>query len=149
MTGGLLELIVAELETADAATIERARRALGVTTDAPPPSPAALLTCAEAAEHASVHIESIRRAVRSGALPAGRVGRSPRIAPADLAAWLGGDESRPQPPRPRARRPRADRRPLAGALASMEQRDRTGVRSAQTTKRPGDARTSRGMARSE
>lgn len=37
------------------------------------------LTCLEAATLAAVHVETIRRAARSGALTAGRVGRSMRI----------------------------------------------------------------------
>src|ERR1700757_3347106 len=49
-----------------------------------------LLTAAEAAAIASVHVETIRRAVRAGEFGiAGKVGRSPRIAPAELRRWLG------------------------------------------------------------
>ncbi len=88
----------------------------------------AMLTCAEAAQRAGTHVETVRRAVRSGALRAGRAGRSPRIAPADLDAWLRGS-GRDQPaPRSRTPRPTGERHPLADALRSMERRDRIGIR---------------------
>lgn len=88
-------------------------------------SAAVMLTCSQAAQRARTHVETIRRAVRSGALPAGRVGRSLRIAPSHLDAWLSGDRraSAPRPPggrRPRASRPRPARRPLADAFAGTE-----------------------------
>ncbi len=85
-----------------------------------------MLTCSQAAQRTGTHVETIRRAVRSGALPAGRVGRSLRIAPSHLDAWLSGDRRRVSPPQPidcgpRAGRSRAARRPLADAFASMEE----------------------------
>ncbi|MGI8712388.1 MAG: helix-turn-helix domain-containing protein [Solirubrobacteraceae bacterium] len=88
-------------------------------------SPAVMLTCSQAAQRAGTHVETIRRAVRSGALPAGRVGRSLRIAPSHIDAWLSGDRCRVSAPRPldrgpRAGRSRAARRPLADTFASME-----------------------------
>src|SRR5690348_5918007 len=46
----------------------------------------ALLTTREAAERSRVHVETIRRNVRSGDLHASRAGRALRIAPADLEA---------------------------------------------------------------
>ena len=50
-----------------------------------------LLTVADAASRAHVHIETIRRAVRDGRLAiAGRVGRSARIEPLELDRWLAG-----------------------------------------------------------
>ncbi len=50
-----------------------------------------LLTVAEAATRAHVHVETIRRAVRDGGLViAGRVGRSARIQPSDVDRWLAG-----------------------------------------------------------
>lgn len=50
-----------------------------------------LLTVAEAASRAHVHIETIRRAVRDGRLTiAGRVGRSLRIQPAEVDRWMAG-----------------------------------------------------------
>lgn len=91
--------------------------AKAATQPADPPRP--LLSAAEAAEHAGVNVETIRRAARRGELTAGRVGRAVRIDPADLSAWLSAGE-RPSPaPRPRARRSRAGR-PLADAMASLE-----------------------------
>ena len=48
-----------------------------------------LLTCAEAASYARVHVETIRRAVRNNAIPvAARIGRSPRISRVGLDQWL-------------------------------------------------------------
>jgi excisionase family DNA binding protein len=48
-----------------------------------------LLTCAEAASYARVHVETIRRAVRNNAIPvAARIGRSPRISQVGLDQWL-------------------------------------------------------------
>lgn len=82
-----------------------------------------LLSCSEAAEHAGVHVETIRRAVRSGALPAASAGRAVRIAPADLAAWLGRDRRRivaGSRSRPRTVARAASRRPLADALAHSD-----------------------------
>jgi excisionase family DNA binding protein len=82
--------------------------------------PHALLTPREAAQRAHVHVETIRRNVRSGALRASRAGRAVRIAPASLDTWLasaGTDRRRSRPRRPRAR---PGRRPLADALASLD-----------------------------
>lgn len=79
-------------------------------------APAELLTPAEAARRAGVHAETIRRAIRSGALSASRVGRSLRVSPEDLDAWL-----RPEPASRsvrRARRRRASYRPLAASLSA-------------------------------
>jgi excisionase family DNA binding protein len=87
--------------------------------DADASAPAALLTCAQAAQRAGAHIETIRRAVRSGALPAGRVGRSARIEPADLDAWLAPAADRPRRPRTHSRRPKAGRNPMADAIAAL------------------------------
>ena len=88
----------------------------------------AMLTCSQAARRAGAHVETIRRAVRSGALRAGRVGRSPRIAPTDLDAWLRGSARDEQTSLLRAPRATGKRRPLADALRSMERRDRAGIR---------------------
>jgi excisionase family DNA binding protein len=50
-----------------------------------------LLTVAEAAIRAHVHVETIRRAVRDGGLAiVGRVGRSARIQPSEVDRWLAG-----------------------------------------------------------
>jgi excisionase family DNA binding protein len=81
-----------------------------------------LLTVAQAAERAGCHAETIRRAARSGALPASRVGRAVRIDPADLAEWLSEPHGARQTPvrRPRAARPRGRRNPMRDALARLE-----------------------------
>jgi len=86
-----------------------------------PVEPADLLTCAEAAAQAHVHVETIRRAARSGALPAARAGRTVRIAPADLSAWLQDAQTPVSVSRPRARRSKGGRT-LADALAAGNQR---------------------------
>ena len=103
-----------------------------MTTHAPTPAAEAserLLTWSEAAQRTGTHVETIRRAVRSGALPAGRAGRSPRIAPADLETWLAGGEGTAQrTSQLRARRVRGTRNPLGDAFASMERRDGTQIR---------------------
>ncbi|MBV8940549.1 MAG: helix-turn-helix domain-containing protein [Solirubrobacterales bacterium] len=81
-----------------------------------------LLTCSEAAERARVHIETIRRAVRRGELPASRAGRCLRIAVRDLEAWLKAPKAQQQSAslvRRRAPSSRA-RRPLATALAALD-----------------------------
>ena len=82
--------------------------------------PAALLTPREAAQRAGVHVETVRRAVRSGALPASHAGRVVRIEPGDLDAWLGGTQQ-PYRARTRRRRSSAPRGPLADALTGEPQ----------------------------
>ena len=48
-----------------------------------------LLTTSEAAAHARVNVETIRRAIRSGSLPvAAMIGRSARISALALERWL-------------------------------------------------------------
>lgn len=86
--------------------------------DATDPGP--LLTCAEAARRSGCHVETIRRAARSGALSNVRAGRSLRIRADDLEAWL----SRSRTPGRTARRQRATssrtiRRPMRDALAGV------------------------------
>ena len=62
-----------------------------------PPSPAEYLTIAEAAERVRCCERTIRRAIESGALRAGRIRGARdsrggyRIRPADLDAWLFDD----------------------------------------------------------
>jgi excisionase family DNA binding protein len=49
-----------------------------------------LLTAAEVAEYAHVHVETVRRAIRAGRLPvAARIGRSPRLTSLAVQSWLG------------------------------------------------------------
>jgi excisionase family DNA binding protein len=96
---------------------------------APASSAGQLLTCGETATRAGTCVDTIRRAIRSGALGAYRVGREWRIAPADLEAWLIRGKARTQPSSPpRAQRPGAALRPLADALAALDRRDRGGIR---------------------
>ncbi len=115
----LAAALLAELD--EAALAELGRRLAPYLPSPEPPFPDGLLTTAEAARHASVHPETIRRAIRSGHLPiAGRVGRTPRLAIADLDAWLSADRTQaPKPHRaPRSRTTTIRRgRPLADALA--------------------------------
>lgn len=123
----MTDLARALLDDLDPATLDRLAEALlpriltrldAAPATRPSDGPRPLLSAAEAAELTSVSVETVRRAVRSGALPAGRAGRRLRIHADDLEAWLRAGE-RPAPaPRPRARR-RAGR-PLADALARLD-----------------------------
>jgi excisionase family DNA binding protein len=79
-----------------------------------------LLTPREAAQRANVHVETIRRNVRSGALPASRAGHAVRIAPTNLDMWLAGDRGDASRSRAGRARVRAGRRPLADALAGLD-----------------------------
>lgn len=55
-----------------------------------------LLSASEAAEVAGVHPETVRRAIRAGALAvAGYVGQRPRLRRADVEEWIAGDVLRP------------------------------------------------------
>jgi excisionase family DNA binding protein len=83
--------------------------------------PEALLTPPQAAQQAGVHVETIRRAVRSGALASSTAGRAVRIAPADLNSWLTGGQRKRRKRLPQRRAPagRAGR-PLADALAGVD-----------------------------
>jgi excisionase family DNA binding protein len=48
-----------------------------------------LLTTAEAAERAHVHVETVRRAIRAGNLAvAARIGQSPRLTTLAIDSWL-------------------------------------------------------------
>lgn len=84
-------------------------------------SPDQRLTPQQAAELASCSVDTIRRAYRSGELPAYRVGAGVRIVREDLDAWLRRDPVQveraappwPAPARSRARAPR-------GSLAALE-----------------------------
>jgi len=66
-----------------------------------------LLTASEAAEHARVNVETVRRAIRAGdLLVAARIGRSPRITALAVDHWLAKTSSSSQGARTRRRRPR-------------------------------------------
>ena len=68
-----------------------------------------LMTPADAAEHARVGVETIRRAIRGGELSvAGYVGRSPRLSRDAVDGWLA-ETSPPAAPVSRQRRRRCGR----------------------------------------
>jgi len=72
-----------------------------------------LLTTTEAAAHARVNVETIRRAIRAGVLPvAAKIGRSPRISEVALDEWLADTASHTTAPSV-ARTRRSPRRPGA------------------------------------
>lgn len=87
-----------------------------------------MLTCMQAAQRPGTHVETIRRAVRSGALRSGRVGRSARIVPADLDAWLGSSQRPSHTRRSPAPRSTRKRRTLGDALRSAEAPDGSRIR---------------------
>lgn len=130
----LLLALLAELDAANPETLDalRQRLALRLDEEIPPVDYLSdrLLTCSEAAEHARVHVETIRRAVRGGALPARRVGQFPRITAGDLDVWLGAPRAR-QDSAAWSRSPslRTRRRPLAQALANLDASPRKRLRS--------------------
>lgn len=87
-----------------------------------------LLTTPQAARAAGVHPETVRRAIKAGALrTAGYVGNRPRMRREDVDAWVAGGESGCQPGSPnsvpRTRPPRLRRagppRKLGEALSSL------------------------------
>lgn len=81
-----------------------------------------LLTVAEVADQANVHVETVRRAIRAGELPvAARIGRSPRVSETALDRWLAhsvrGDQSgRKVRPRRARSTERPDEHSLSAAL---------------------------------
>jgi excisionase family DNA binding protein len=94
---------------------------------AEPESIRTLLTTAEAARVAGVHPETVRRAIKAGALStAGYVGNRPRMRRPDVDAWVAGgapaidalvtDAVRARPPRLRRLGPQ---RGLGEALSSL------------------------------
>jgi excisionase family DNA binding protein len=54
----------------------------------PVSEPGELLTVERAAEHVGCHVETLRRAIRSGRLQAARVGSQWRVGPEALAEWM-------------------------------------------------------------
>ncbi len=114
---------VALLEQLDGDDVAELRRRLGIPSEREPDpiEHEAMLTPGAAAERLNVNVETIRRAVRSGALSAVRVGRQLRISPRALDEWLAGDRRpstsarRSRPPRPRSRRS-----PMRDALVRLE-----------------------------
>src|SRR3954471_14235825 len=69
---------------------------------------APLLNTADVAEIAGVHADTVRRAIRSGALKvAGYVGQRPRMRREDVDAWIAGNAApwtADEQPRPATRR---------------------------------------------
>jgi hypothetical protein len=93
---------------------------LQTASDRPQASPL-MLTCSQVALRAGAHVETVRRAWRSGALHAsGKVGRSPRFTPADVDSWLSSPRELNAPRRSGRRladQPRpVHHRPLKDAL---------------------------------
>lgn len=117
MTVDLAALVADELEHRPDLL---ARIAVLVAPCMPDASPDRLLTPGEAADRAGVHVETVRRAIRAGRLPAaGQVGRSPRLTWPDITAWLEAGRATTTSRttrRPRSTTRRATTRPLAEAL---------------------------------
>jgi excisionase family DNA binding protein len=122
----LVETLLAELD--DVALDELARRLAPRLLELLPTGAATdrLLSATDAASYAGVHPETLRRAIRAGELAvAGRVGRSPRLAHADVDAWLNGGRIRATRPRAARRSRRSDRgvRSMADAFAAQSTGD--------------------------
>jgi excisionase family DNA binding protein len=83
------------LRTLDAGDLAELRRKLGL--DSEPQTPAsgaqALMSAAAAAERCGCSVETVRRAARSGALRAVKIGRRWRFDPVALTTWLESVES--------------------------------------------------------
>lgn len=57
-------------------------------------NPGRLLTAADVAERAGVHVETVRRAIRAGDLQvAARIGRSPRVSALAVESWFAKTSS--------------------------------------------------------
>lgn len=122
--GSLAGALVDQL-LADPAALRRLGEALRAipTVEAPTVLEPAFLGVAEAARMAGCHPQTVRRAIRSGALDAGRCGRGWRIRPAAVEAWLRAGSPAPAgsatAPRPRSRR-KASAGAMAAALRSLD-----------------------------
>jgi len=114
------QLASALLDSLDDAALDRLAELLAprieARLDSPPAAaPDTPLSCGEAAELAGVHVETIRRAARSGKLPCVRAGTAVRIDPAGLDAWLTTGRRPAATPRARPRHRRTGT-PLKDAL---------------------------------
>jgi excisionase family DNA binding protein len=86
----------------------------------PPSGTAELLSVAEAARIARCHEETIRRAVRAGALVSARAGRAVRIDHHDLVEWLSRPVGRAQRPAQRRRGRPTGRNAMADAFKDLD-----------------------------
>jgi len=110
MSGVLSALLL----TADEDDLALMREKLGLEIVAEQPRvPVRLMTSFEAAEAASVSVETIRRHVDKGTLNAKRSGSRIRIHPDDLEEWLDSDRGR------RGQSGQAPRRTRAGSSSTM------------------------------
>ena len=113
--------LLAQLDTDDLDTLAAWLHDRLSLSPAPPPSTVAYcwLSPAEVAKRLGVHVETIRRAVRDGGLPAAKVGSAIRIDPADLAAWQPFRRGRAQRQRPSRTAAGLRRSPMRDALHAL------------------------------
>lgn len=98
-----------------------------------------LLTAADAAKRADVHVETVRRAIRAGELPvAARIGRSPRLTSLAINSWLAKTSRIEAAVRPaRSRRSQRAAPPREYSLAAaFKQRPEVEVRDGNTEANP-------------
>ena len=134
-TRALIQALARELPQAldDEAASRLAARIRPYFIDAQAPSESVdlrLLTTANAASRANVHVETVRKAIRAGRLRvAGRVGRSPRIQAADVDRWIadasevGGTMARVSARRGRAPRLNPDHSLKAAFKSALQTND--------------------------
>lgn len=82
----------------------------------PVSEPVEVLTVERAAERVGCHVETIRRAIRSGRLQAARVGSQWRVSPEALAEWMASPSPSPDA-EAAGRRRAARRRPRPSSVA--------------------------------
>lgn len=102
----MVEALLNEIR-GDPQAISELRQILGLddTLTEPAQPDLTLLTCSQAAQRAGCHVQTIRTAIRNRRLHARYVGRSPRIAIADLDAWMSPALTRDRPRRRTIGRP--------------------------------------------
>jgi excisionase family DNA binding protein len=118
----LLAQADAEDRAALASTVAEELRQLVEETASTSPSTMPLLSPADVAARCGVHVETVRRAIRSGQLPALKVGSRFRIDPADINRWGVAQESTQQLPSatPHRRRPRPAKGVMARAVSDLQ-----------------------------